>query len=167
MVLVPDSFYEVLTVPTGFGIQICSDPTINTGLKGKKMGVERIFIPKSMWGLIFYHNSCQVGASVRDSVVHCWLAYRQSISIWVYISTLRSHTTFVAVRTWKGLQFGNVRLCPFGSSCFRNVTFLLPAMKRHLISPRALAKFFPKTVGTPFDNMTYNRAMSDHATTFS
>jgi hypothetical protein len=52
MILVPDSFYEVLKVPTGFRIPVCSDPTISTGLKGEKMGVERIFIPKSMWGLI-------------------------------------------------------------------------------------------------------------------
>jgi len=38
MVLVPDIFYEVLKVPTGFTIQICSDPTISTRLKGEKMG---------------------------------------------------------------------------------------------------------------------------------
>jgi hypothetical protein len=52
-ILVPDSLYEVLMVPTGFRIQICSDPTISTGLKGEKMAVERIFIPKTMWGSHF------------------------------------------------------------------------------------------------------------------
>jgi len=53
IILVPDSLYEILKVPTGFRIQVCSDPTISTGLKEEKIGVERIFIPKSMWGSQF------------------------------------------------------------------------------------------------------------------
>ena len=50
MTLVTDSLYEVLKLTTGFRMQICSAPTISTGLKGKKMGVERIFITKLVWG---------------------------------------------------------------------------------------------------------------------
>jgi hypothetical protein len=72
----------------------------------------------------------------------------------------------MAVRTWIGPQFGNVSLCPVGSFCFRNITLLLPTTKGNLISQRALAKFSPKTGGTSFENMTHNRAMSDHATAF-
>jgi hypothetical protein len=84
----------------------------------------------------------------------------------VCISTLRAHNIFVAVRTWKGPQYGNVRICPDGSCCFTNITVLLAVTKKDLFSPTALAKFFPKAVGTPFENFTLSRAMSDHATTF-
>jgi hypothetical protein len=52
MIQVPDSFYEIPKLPTGFRIQICSDPTISTGLKGEKMRGERIFIFRTVWGLI-------------------------------------------------------------------------------------------------------------------
>jgi len=52
MILVPDSFYEVLKVPTGFRIQICSDPTISTGLKGEKMWVEK-FLFRNQCGVSF------------------------------------------------------------------------------------------------------------------
>jgi hypothetical protein len=45
--LVSDSFYKLFKGPTGFRIQISSDPTVSTGLKGEKMRVEWIFIPKS------------------------------------------------------------------------------------------------------------------------
>jgi hypothetical protein len=40
-------FYEVFTRHGDFRIEISSDPTVSTGLKRKKMGVERIVIPKS------------------------------------------------------------------------------------------------------------------------